>query len=335
MALPVVAPTRPVTRATIRTTREFDDCCTARTKLRHETARFPVALRKHAGIDTLLARHRSGKIEVLRTRSVDSQGAGAARRLAAEVFQIAEISSSGNGEALSNELGGVGVTGSNRSNDDLKRLNDQTLETWGRVDVLVNSAGHGPRAPTLELTDDDWHTGMEVYFLSAIRPTRLVVSVMQEQKAGSIINISTFAVFEPESFFPTSGVFRVGLAAWTKLFSDRYAADNIRMNNFLTGFTTVCRKRTNSGTAFRWPDMVTLTKYPLQSRSWRLTAADTLQGRPFELMAEQPVRSEQSATWNRKSWEVRRNGSKMNLFRHQSLGASAAPVMNATASDML
>jgi hypothetical protein len=110
------------------------------------------------------------------------------------------------------------------------------MSHWGRIDVLVNSAGHGPRAPVLELTDEDWHTGMDVYFMNAVRPTRLVTPIMQEQGGGSIINISTFAAFEPDPVFPTSGVFRAGLAAFTKLFSDKYAGDNIRMNNVLPGF---------------------------------------------------------------------------------------------------
>lgn len=170
------------------------------------------------------------------TAGGSGMGAGAARRLAAEGYQVAILSSSGKGEALAGELGGIGVTGSNQSNDDLKRLVDRTLEKWGRIDVLVNSAGHGPRAPVLELTDEDWHNGMEVYFLNAVRPTRLVTPVMLKQKAGVIINISTFAAFEPDPVFPTSGVFRAGLAAFAKLFSDRYAADNIRMNNVLPGF---------------------------------------------------------------------------------------------------
>ena len=163
-------------------------------------------------------------------------GAGAARRLAADGFRVAVLSSSGKGEALASELGGVGVTGSNRSNDDLKLLVDLAMERWGRIDVLVNSAGHGPRGPVMEITDEDWHTGMEVYFLSAVRPTRLVTPIMQQQKSGSIVNISTFAAFEPDPTFPTSGVFRAGLAAWAKLFSDRYASENIRMNNVLPGF---------------------------------------------------------------------------------------------------
>ena len=163
-------------------------------------------------------------------------GADAARRLAADGFQVAILSSSGKGEALAQELGGFGVTGSNQSNDDLKRLVDGALERWGRVDVLVNSAGHGPRAPVLELTDEDWHRGMDVYFMNAVRPTRLVTPIMQQQKSGSIVNISTFAAFEPDPVFPTSGVFRAGLAAFAKLFADKYAADNIRMNNVLPGF---------------------------------------------------------------------------------------------------
>ncbi len=170
------------------------------------------------------------------TAGGSGMGAGAARKLAADGFHVAILSSSGKGEALAKELGGIGVTGSNQSNDDLKRLTEQTVDKWGRIDVLVNSAGHGPRAPILELTDEDWHTGMDVYFLNVVRPTRLVTPVMQRQQIGVIINISTFAAFEPDPVFPTSGVFRAGLAAYTKLFSDQYAAENIRMNNVLPGF---------------------------------------------------------------------------------------------------
>ena len=94
----------------------------------------------------------------------------------------------------------------------------------------------GRRAPILEISDADWQLGMEFYLLNAIRMTRLVTPVMQAQKSGSIVNLLTYALFEPEAAFPTSGVFRAGLAAFTKLFADQYAADNIRMNNVLPGF---------------------------------------------------------------------------------------------------
>ena len=175
------------------------------------------------------------KVAIL-TAAGTGMGAGAAKKLSADGFKISILSSSGKGEALAKELGGIGVTGSNQSNDDLKKIVDETADKWGRIDVLVNSAGHGPRGPILELTDEDWHKGMDTYFMNVVRSTRLVTSIMQQQKSGVIINISTFATFEPDPVFPTSGVFRAGLASFTKLFADKYASDNIRMNNILPGF---------------------------------------------------------------------------------------------------
>lgn len=163
-------------------------------------------------------------------------GAAAAKKLAQDGYQVAILSSSGKGEALAKELGGVGVTGSNQSSDDLQRLVDLAMQRWGRIDALVNSAGHGPRAPILDITDDDWHKGMEVYFLNAVRPARLVVPIMEKQGGGAIVNISTAWAFEPVDTFPTSAVFRAGLASFTKIFADRYAVKNIRMNNVLPGW---------------------------------------------------------------------------------------------------
>jgi NAD(P)-dependent dehydrogenase (short-subunit alcohol dehydrogenase family) len=170
------------------------------------------------------------------TAGGSGMGADAAHRLAADGFKVAILSSSGKGEALAKELGGFGVTGTNQSNDDLKRLVDGTMALWGRIDVLVNSAGHGPRAPILEITDEQWHLGLDTYLMNVIRPTRLVTPIMQAQKGGAIVNVSTAWAFEPSPMFPTSAVFRSGLAAYTKIFADTYAADNVRMNNVLPGW---------------------------------------------------------------------------------------------------
>jgi NAD(P)-dependent dehydrogenase (short-subunit alcohol dehydrogenase family) len=170
------------------------------------------------------------------TAGGSGMGAESARKLAADGFNIAVLSSSGKGEALARELGGLGVTGSNQSTDDMKKLVDLAVARWGRIDVLVNSAGHGPRASLLDITDEQWHTGMDVYLMNVIRATRLVTPIMQTQKSGVIINISTAWVAEPSPMFPTSAVFRAGLAVFTKLFADQYAADNIRMNNVLPGW---------------------------------------------------------------------------------------------------
>ncbi len=170
------------------------------------------------------------------TAGGSGMGAAAARKLAEDGYHVAILSSSGKGEALAKELGGTGVTGSNQSNDDLKKLVDLAVQKWGRIDALVNSAGHGPRAPILEISDDDWHKGMEVYFLNAVRPARLVTPIMEAQGGGAIVNISTAWAFEATPVFPTSTVFRAGLTSFTKIFADTYASKNIRMNNVLPGW---------------------------------------------------------------------------------------------------
>nr|WP_092042410.1 SDR family oxidoreductase [Methylobacterium pseudosasicola] len=170
------------------------------------------------------------------TAGGSGMGAAAAQKLAADGFAVGILSSSGKGEALGQELGGFGVTGSNQSSEDLQRLVDGATARWGRIDVLVNSAGHGPRAPLLDITDAQWHAGLDTYLMNVVRAARLVTPIMQAQRAGTIINISTAWAFEPSPMFPTSAVFRAGLAAYTKLFADTYAADNVRMNNVLPGW---------------------------------------------------------------------------------------------------
>ncbi len=66
------------------------------------------------------------------------------------------------------------------------------------------------RAPIVEITDEQWHTVLHVYLMNVIRSVRLVAPIMQKQKSGAIINISTAWPFELSAMFPTSAVFRAG-----------------------------------------------------------------------------------------------------------------------------
>ncbi len=163
-------------------------------------------------------------------------GADAAKKLAKDGFRVAIMSSSGKAEKLARKLNGIGYTGSNLDKKDLDNFFKIILKKWGRIDVLVNSAGHGPKGDILKITDEDWIKGLEVYFLNVVRSIRLVTPIMKKQRFGSIINISTYAVFEPEKSFPTSGIMRAGLSSFTKIYSDEYAKYNIRINNILPGF---------------------------------------------------------------------------------------------------
>ena len=163
-------------------------------------------------------------------------GADAAKKMSELGYEVAILSSSGKGEALAIELGGVGFTGSNLVPADLEAFVGATMERFGRIDALINCTGHGPKGPIMDISDEDWHLGMDYYLLNVIRAARLVTPIMLAQGSGSIVNVSTFAVFEPDPDFPTSAVFRAGLASYSKLFADKHAAQGVRMNNVLPGF---------------------------------------------------------------------------------------------------
>lgn len=170
------------------------------------------------------------------TAAGSGMGAAIARHLADNDYRVAILSSSGKGEKLAKELGGIGLTGSNRSPEHIGRLIEMAIDSFGRIDSVVNSAGHGPKGKVLEISDEDWHEGMEVYLLNVVRVVRQVTPHLIASGGGAIVNISTFAAFEPDPAFPTSAAFRASLAAFTKLFTDEYASHDIRMNNVLPGF---------------------------------------------------------------------------------------------------
>ena len=100
-------------------------------------------------------------------------------------------------------------------------------------------AGSSPAGPTIffaRLTQlGRKPAGSGVYFLGAVRAARMVAPIMARTGGGAIINISTFATFEPDPDFPTSAVYRAGLASYAKLFANQHAKDNMRMNNVLPG----------------------------------------------------------------------------------------------------
>ncbi|MBB6405260.1 SDR family oxidoreductase [Arthrobacter sp. AZCC_0090] len=175
-----------------------------------------------------------GKVAVL-TAAGSGIGAGIARELAVNGYRVAILSSTEKGKSLAEELGGFGVVGSNRDPVQLERLVEETVDRYGRVDALVNSAGHGPKGSILELSDDDWLTGLETYFLNVVRMCRLVTPHFSE-RGGAVVNISTSSPFEPNPGYPTSAAFRASLAVFTKLYADEYGPQGVRINNILPGF---------------------------------------------------------------------------------------------------
>lgn len=163
-------------------------------------------------------------------------GAAVARELAGSGYRVSLLSSSGGALSLAGELDGIGMTGSVADPADLKQLVETTLTRYGRIDAVVNNTGHPPKGELLDITDADWHRGLDLLVLNVVRMARLVTPVFVGQGGGAIVNISTFAAFEPELGFPVSSSLRAALAGFTKLYADRYAADGIRINNVLPGY---------------------------------------------------------------------------------------------------
>ena len=162
-------------------------------------------------------------------------GAACARRLAADGYTPVLLSKSGAAVDVAEDLGGVGFAGSVTDVDDLTALVEAASERYGRIDAVVNNTGHPPKGDLLEISDEEWHDGLDLVLLNVVRLSRLVTPVMREQGGGSIVNISTFSAYEPSLDFPVSSVHRAGLGAFTKLYADRYAPE-IRMNAVLPGF---------------------------------------------------------------------------------------------------
>ena len=150
-------------------------------------------------------------------------GADSARILAESGWTVGVMSSSGKGKRLGEDLGGFGHTGSYLKPGDLEEFVSKAMAEAGRIDGVVNCAGHGPKGGITDISDDAWLAGMDHYLLNAVRMTRLVAPIMKRQRRGSIVNISTFAAFEPDPDFPTSAVFRAGLASYAKIFAGEYA----------------------------------------------------------------------------------------------------------------
>lgn len=174
-----------------------------------------------------------GKVAII-TAASKGMGLACAEKLANEDYQLAILSRSSEIHDLASKFGGIAVQGSTDNAEDLTRLVDATLETYGQIDVVINNTGHPPKGELLELTDEQWKEGFDLALMNVVRMSRLVAPHMNS--GGSIINISTFGAKEPSLNFPISSVARTALSSFTKLFATKYGATGIRMNNILPGF---------------------------------------------------------------------------------------------------
>jgi NAD(P)-dependent dehydrogenase (short-subunit alcohol dehydrogenase family) len=170
------------------------------------------------------------------TAAGKGMGAAIARDLANHGYRVALMSPSGSAVALATELGGFGVAGSVTDDADIERFVSGTLAKYGRIDAVVNNTGHPPKGDLLAIDDAKWHEGLDLIVLNVVRVLRRVTPVFLQQGGGAVVNISSFAADAPEQPMPVSSALRAALSAFTRLYAERYAKDNIRINSVLPGF---------------------------------------------------------------------------------------------------
>ncbi|WP_114768891.1 SDR family oxidoreductase [Microvirga subterranea] len=170
------------------------------------------------------------------TAASKGMGAAIARELHGRGYSLALLARSEGLQEVARETDALAVQGSVTEAADLERLVRETLDRYGRIDAVVNHTGHPPKGDLLAIPDQDWHAGLDVVLMNVVRMARLVTPVMEKAGRGAVVNISSFAAFEPDPDFPVSAALRTALASFTKLYADRYAKAGIRMNNVLPGF---------------------------------------------------------------------------------------------------
>ncbi len=177
-------------------------------------------------------------------------GLSCARKLAGSGYRLVMLSRSDSIHELAKEIDAVSVQGSVTVAEDLKKVVEAALKSFGRIDAVLNSTGHasGSTDPTgrrydpsaeahlLDISDEEWRRHFDLYFLNVVRMARLVTPKMIEQGGGTIVNISATSALEPIYAYPSSSTIRTALAGFTKLYADRYARSGIRMNNVLPGY---------------------------------------------------------------------------------------------------
>ena len=164
-------------------------------------------------------------------------GAATAREMQARGYTLGLMSPSKSCEVLAEELGAFAYRGKAESYEDLEVLVEKSIEAYGRIDAVLTHVGGPPKGDLLDIVDSEWDKAHGMILRPVIQIAKLVTPIMQKQGGGSIVNITTFSAFEPSLTFPTSSVYRAAVSSFTKLYSDRYGADNIRMNCLLPGFT--------------------------------------------------------------------------------------------------
>jgi 3-oxoacyl-[acyl-carrier protein] reductase len=164
-------------------------------------------------------------------------GRAIAEALAAEGCKLSLCSRSGP------DFGDLSVSCDVSNPADLQRWYDATIERFGQVDILVTNTGGPPAAPFLDLSEDQWRSGIDSTLMNVIRLCRLVIPDMQKRKWGRIVHLTSFVAKQPTELLTVSSTLRAGISGLTKTLADQVAKDGILVNAVLPGHFLTDRQK--------------------------------------------------------------------------------------------
>jgi gluconate 5-dehydrogenase len=183
--------------------------------------------------------------------------AGFARRGA--IVIVTGRTAEGTAEAAAKLRGGamfppLGVVCDVARADQIKELAQTTLETFGRVDVLINVAGVNRRKPALEVTDDDFDYILGTNLRGAFLLSREIGHAMVARGAGCQINIASLNTDRPLKNVMPYAVSKAGIAHLTRSLALEWGPSGVRVNAIAPGFilTDLTRKLWSDETMHAW-----------------------------------------------------------------------------------
>jgi 3-oxoacyl-[acyl-carrier protein] reductase len=133
-------------------------------------------------------------------------------------------------EREAERLGAVAVAGDVTSADDLERLVQAAVGTYGGVDILVNNSGGPPRATASELDPAQVEAAVQLLLVSVVRLTGLCLPHLERSSAGRIVNVTSSTVREPIDTLALSNIVRPSVAGWAKSLARELGPKGITVN---------------------------------------------------------------------------------------------------------
>jgi 3-oxoacyl-[acyl-carrier protein] reductase len=128
------------------------------------------------------------------------------------------------------ELGAHAILANVTSEDDVQRALDETIETFGHLDVLVNNAGLGGTAPLVEMSDEQWAKVLDVTLTGTMRMTRAALRHMYERESGAIVNNASVVGWRAQEGQCHYAAAKAGVMALTRCAAVEAAIHNVRIN---------------------------------------------------------------------------------------------------------